>query len=153
MSYRSAAGLYKTYWKVVDDNTLTVKLSVPFGCEADVKLPYFDAENVPEDLAGNVILDGLDAKTGISHVGPGNYEITYTTQSSMARIYSTRDRVKDLLAEPAVRKVLDDIFPDVENIPAHMSASPLRGIAGIQGVTDSVLDAIDEKLSKVKVSC
>ena len=34
-----------------------------------------------------------------------------------------------------------------------MSASPLRGIAGIQGVTDSVLDAIDEKLSKVKVSC
>ena len=153
VSYRSAAGLYKTYWKVVDDNTLTVKLSVPFGCEADVKLPYFDAENVPEDLAGNAILNGLDAKTGISHVGPGNYEITYTTQSPMARIYSTRDRVKDLLAEPAVRKVLDDIFPDVENIPAHMSASPLRGIAGIQGVTDSVLDAIDEKLSKVKVSC
>lgn len=153
VSYRSAAGLYQTYWKVVDDNTMTVKLSVPFGCEADVKLPYFDAENVPEDLAGNAILNGLDAKTGISHVGPGNYEITYTTQSPMARIYSTRDRVKDLLAEPAVRKVLDDIFPDVENIPAHMSASPLRGIAGIQGVTDSVLDAIDEKLSKVKVSC
>ena len=84
--YRSAAGLYRTYWKVEDDNTLTVTLSVPFGCEADVKLPYLDVENVSEDLADNAILNGLDAKTGVSHVGPGNYEITYKVKEPMTGI-------------------------------------------------------------------
>ena len=85
VSYRSAAGLYKTYWKVVDDNTMTVKLSVPFGCEADVKLPYFDAENVPEDLAGNAILNGLDAKTCLPNPRSGKCWMIFSLMSRIFR--------------------------------------------------------------------
>lgn len=57
-AYQSASGLWKIGWEI-DGDQLTVRFTVPFGCTAEVELPY-----APEGT-----------KPGT--VGCGTYEITY----------------------------------------------------------------------------
>ena len=56
--YQSASGLWKIGWEI-DGDKLTVHFTVPFGCTAEVELPY-----APEG-------------TNPGTVGCGTYEITY----------------------------------------------------------------------------
>jgi len=57
--YQSASGLWKIAWEIEDDN-LTLRFTVPFGCTAEVELP--------------------DAPEGMTYgtVGCGTYEVRYT---------------------------------------------------------------------------
>ncbi|MGI6106322.1 MAG: family 78 glycoside hydrolase catalytic domain [Lachnospiraceae bacterium] len=69
--YDSAAGLWKSHWKVLGPDRLEVSLTVPFGCTAEVCLPK------ASDPAGNPLLT-VD-ESGVSHIGPGEYTAVYTT--------------------------------------------------------------------------
>ena len=82
VSYDSPSGKWETHWKVLDDSHLEVSLTVPFGCTAEVILPY-----LPEDLPGrdnNVLF--AHTEEGVCHVGPGKYEVTYETSQQLAVI-------------------------------------------------------------------
>ena len=83
VSYKSAAGLWKSHWKMPDANTLELSLKVPFGCCAEVELPSFDRSSVLEGgvnagAAENLLILSMD-DDGICHVGAGEYCITYVT--------------------------------------------------------------------------
>ena len=44
--YNSVSGRYKSFWKINDDGTITVKVEVPFGCSAVYKLPGTNGEEL-----------------------------------------------------------------------------------------------------------
>ena len=39
-SYDSACGTYQSSWKILDGNKIQLRFFVPFGCEAEISLPY-----------------------------------------------------------------------------------------------------------------
>ena len=41
-SFRSAAGLWKTAWKVMDKEHVSLDVTVPLNCSAELKLPLCD---------------------------------------------------------------------------------------------------------------
>ncbi len=86
----TAAGTYAVSWDCIDETHLTVKVTVPFGGEADVTLPYAD-EAAYEALGGHVL-------------AAGTYEVTYKTTQSLRWAPSVDWTVSQILAE---RKVSD----------------------------------------------
>ena len=80
--YQSAMGLWKTSWKAVDDNHLEFRVTVPFGCQADVALPY-----APESLYGdkeNAIFAHVE--DGVCRLEAGSYSVTYEATAPLRRI-------------------------------------------------------------------
>lgn len=134
--YDSAAGLYSLKWQLSDDNRLNIKISVPFGAKALVKLP-----NVPEDF--NKQDDPLF--TGL--VDAGEYEISYPV--NLKKDYSTDSGVDELLSNPKIRKFIEtmadiDMIPD---IAYNMSFKQLVNLfAG--GADEEKFKAIDEVLKQ-----
>lgn len=83
--YRSAMGLWKTSWRAVDDTHLELKVTVPFGCLAELKLPYAP-EPVYDDGTNPMF---ADVKDGVCRLKAGEYGVTYETARPLRRIYST----------------------------------------------------------------
>ena len=82
--YRSAAGRYHVFWETPDERTLHLKVEVPFGCEAALKLPCAPEELLSGDASGktasagapvNPILEHVE--NGVCRLKAGSYEITY----------------------------------------------------------------------------
>ena len=86
----TAAGTYAVSWECVDETHLAVKVTVPFGGEAEVTLPLA-TESVYEALGGHVL-------------AAGTYEVTYETTQALRWAPSVDWTVGQILAE---RKVSD----------------------------------------------
>ncbi len=63
-SYQSAAGLYRVSWKVMDKEHLELSVTVPFGCTAELYLPF--------------------SKEGMLPLTSGTYTFAYQTTQEMA---------------------------------------------------------------------
>jgi alpha-L-rhamnosidase len=86
----TAAGTYAVSWACVDETHMTMKVTVPFGGEAGVTLPYAD-EAAYEALGGHVLT-------------AGTYEVTYETTQALRWAPSVDWTVAQILAD---RKVSD----------------------------------------------
>lgn len=112
VSYNSPSGKWQTHWKVLSENLLEISLTVPFGCRADVILPY-----APEDIYTTDNALFKDVSGGVCHVGPGKYSVTYETTRPMRKIYSTETRIRDLITDPAVVEAFREKAPGFLRIP------------------------------------
>jgi alpha-L-rhamnosidase len=83
----SAAGTYKVFWECTDEHTIKVRLTIPFGAEADVVLPYAP-EDAYERLGGHTLV-------------AGTYEVTYTATQALRRTPSADWTIDEILAVPA----------------------------------------------------
>jgi len=70
--YRASVGAWHVGWRCVDETHLHVELTVPFGCTAEVALPFAD-ESAYEELGGHVLAAGV-------------YELTYQTSELLRRM-------------------------------------------------------------------
>ena len=145
--YQSAMGLWKTSWKAVDDNHLEFRVTVPFGCQADVTLPY-----APESLYGdkeNAIFAHVE--DGVCRLEAGSYSVTYETTAPLRRIYSTATPLKELLGVPAIRSFLTEKIPQIGQVPDHMKSSSIRELAAhFAGHLEAgTLEVLDEALAKL----
>lgn len=76
--YRSAAGVYEIGWEVLEENRIALWVTVPFGCEADLTLPFFaEAAARPE----NPIF--ARRENGVCHLSAGAYEIVYEANAAL----------------------------------------------------------------------
>ena len=105
--YDSAAGEYRSAWKIVDPTHVEVSLSVPFGCTATLSLPH-RKEGAPS-----------------IHLSAGQYSFSYETDISLRPGYSVDSLIPDLLQVPEIRKAL----PMLEQIPKHDRNCTLREFA------------------------
>ena len=85
-TYRSALGLWKSEWKVLDKNHVEIAVEVPFGAKADLKLP----------LAGKSVFNNRknpifkSVTDDICHLDAGSYRISYRTSQPII----TNDKLK-----------------------------------------------------------
>ena len=127
--YRSAAGTYKSAWKVLDAEHLELQITVPFGCAAELTLPFSDEE----------------AKL----LTAGEYTFSYKTNAPLRKPLSTSSTIRELLYNPKAHKLLKEYNPQIINVPEYMQDSSLRHMAmrfSDSPETIAQLDALDRAL-------
>lgn len=87
----SAAGMYAVAWECVDEARLHVKVTVPFGAEARITLP-FAGEEAYEALGGHTLSSGY-------------YEVTYNTTEPLRRVPCVDWTIAQILDDPAIANV------------------------------------------------
>lgn len=78
--YDSPSGLYTSAWELTDPSHVRLSVSVPFGCEATLRLPMAGPE-VLEDKTNPMFARVQD---GICYLEPGEYTVTYETTAPLA---------------------------------------------------------------------
>lgn len=128
--YKSAAGCWKTGWEVLENGDVSYHCTVPFGCTAELKLPYGGGEYTLE---------------------PGEFCVTYTPDVPLRTVYSTKMPLGELLQVPKVQAVLQKIMPQITKVPASMRGMSMRALAAKMGgnVPEEMFDKIDAMLSKL----
>ncbi len=146
-AYQSGMGLWKSSWRAPDDYHLEVRVTVPFGCQADVVLPYAP-ESVYGDKANPMFADVAD---GVCHLTAGQYSVSYATTAPLRKIYSTATPLKELLEVPAIRDFLAEKIPRIGQVPEHMRSGSIRDLAAQfeEHLEDGTLEALDEALAKL----
>lgn len=126
-TYASAAGTYRISWEAVDDFTLKVHVEIPFGCEAELKLPYSDGENLC--------------------LCAGSHAFTYQTNRPMRRTFSVENSVAELLSSASIISGVEKIIPGITNVPDAMRDQSLRQIlTGLKGLSSDQIAKIDTLL-------
>ena len=121
---------------------------MPFGCEADVILPY-----APEDLSAkdnNVLF--AKVQDGVCHVGPGHYEVSYETTKPLRKVYSCDTPIVELLASPNVVAAIQQVSPQFMEIPEQYRMASIRQLAAhIPGmITEDQMEQFDRLLAGVE---
>ena len=130
-TYESAAGRYRVFWETLDKTTLHLTVEVPFGCQAELKLPYC-SENA---------LRTLEA---------GCFDITYTTESPMARSFHADMPMIELLKSRESRDALEALVPGISRTPDSMIRQTLRQVlASLARKNEQQIAEIDARLRMV----
>ncbi len=145
--YQSAMGLWKVSWKVENDCHMELKVTVPFGCKAELMLPY-----APEGLfgdKGNAMFAHVE--DGICYLEAGDYSVSYEATRPLRKVYSVDTSLRELLSVPSIREFLTEKFPQVNQAPDHVRSNSLRDIAGHFGgsMEPGVLEQLDKALGKL----
>ena len=140
-TYDSASGLYRCGWKFTEDNQVRIRVSVPFGGEAELILPEADEEifNDSENPVFHCVKDGrciLDA---------GEYEIQYSVRKEKS-VLSVDSSIRRLLQNEAARKFIGSLLP-LEMIPKEFTTMTFRRLAvRFGGAEEEQLAQINEVL-------
>ncbi|WP_302419715.1 alpha-L-rhamnosidase [Blautia marasmi] len=146
MEYESAAGCYKIYWKAEDESHLSLRLTIPFGCQAELTLPY-----APKDIYFTENPIFRQVENGICYLHAGSYEITYETVLPMRKVYSIDDDIKELLIKEPVKTVLEKYLPGIGTIPDFMKKMSLSEIVMEKNQDPCILEKLNEELKNLTV--
>ena len=102
-SYDSVSGRYQCSWEIAESGELCIRVSIPFGCEADVILP-------------------ADPENRRPHLPAGEYEWTYMPTVSYRKPYGWNTKLSRIAKDPAAMAVLAKYVPAV----AGMASDPER---------------------------
>ena len=130
--YKSAAGTYKSAWKVLGENHVELWFTVPFNCSAELFLPY-SADETPKILT------------------PGEYHFKYETTNPLRTLLSTKNTTEELLDNPKSRAVLLSALPQAEQTPLKMQKFPFGQLFEQLGHPNAkaVLEELDTKLAAI----
>ena len=125
----TAAGLYKSAWEVLDDNHLKIQVSVPFGCEADLILPYA-SDCVYKDLDNPIF---SNVSNGICHLDAGGYTVVYETTKALRKVLSTDSPICEILENSSAKEYFAINFPQFIHLPVALKELSPRQIAAQYG--------------------
>lgn len=130
LEYQSAAGVWKCRWEVLDNGDVAYQCTVPFGCTAQLTLPYGG---------------------GAYELGPGEFSHTYTPDRPLRGRFSTNTPLGELLASPRAKALLERTMPQITQLPPSMGGMTMRQLAQRMGgrIPAGALDKIDAMLAKL----
>lgn len=153
-SYRSAAGLYESGWRIDDKGYLMFEFAVPFNAEAKVVLP--DARQGKVTINGQITTEGLlQGRNVVLQLKAGHYRILYQPSRSYIKKYGIDTPIIQLLQDKAVKAVLANIFPMLitvdDSMLAAIGGASIRDIAAtpIFPISSEELDEIDQALGSI----
>lgn len=126
LEYRSAAGRWACRWEVLDSGDVAYSCAVPFGCTAELTLPYGG---------------------GTYELGPGEFSRTYTPDRPLKGRFSTGTPIGELLANPRAKALLERAMPQITQLPPSMAAMSMRQLGG--RLPAGALDKIDAMLAEL----
>ena len=129
-SYSSAAGTWKTDWEIRKDGDVYYHCVVPFGCTAELTLPYGG---------------------GTYELTAGEFSITYTPDKPLRIVYSTKMPVSELLQNRKVKAALMRMMPQITQLPSSLQGMSMRTIAARMGggIQEAMFDKIDAILANL----
>ncbi len=136
---KGTAGTWRVAWSCVDERHLRFELTVPFGCTAEVTLPYAP-ESAYERLGGH-------------ELGAGTYVLEYETTKPLRRVPSVDWAIGDLLAAPDTDAIVrahckpDWVAPDELGMTMRSLAYKLA--RGSRPMSEEALAACDAELRKL----
>ena len=89
--YDSVSGKYRSYWKINEDGTVTVKVEVPFGCSAVYRLPGTNGEEV--------------------QLQAGTFEKTYRPETDFRLMYSMDTRLEEFARDERAVDIIKKDLP------------------------------------------
>lgn len=136
-THACSAGTWRVAWTCVDEEHLTVEISVPFGCTAEVRLPLAN-EDAYEALGGH-------------ELGTGNWTATYRTNAPLRRVPSIDWPLAHLMAAPDTKEIVERSCYHPEWIEGADALQSIRNLAGRLGkhgaaLRDDALEALDRSL-------
>ena len=145
-SYDSPAGMYRSGWELPDPKHVTVRVSVPFGCSADLILP-FAGEEVYKDATNPMF---ADVENGVCHLKPGEYAVTYELTESLKKVYSIDTPIRELQNNPETADVLGKFVP-ANAIPNQYLGYSIREMSEKFGgrLPKDVMEMLDKKLREL----
>ncbi len=128
-TYLSAAGTYRIVWQALDKFTLRLRVEIPFGCEAELRLPDCGE---------------------IRSLSAGSYEFTCKTAKPMGKVFCVEDSLASLLADPDAAAALEKAVPGITRVPDSMRNQSLRQLLKeLSGRTDEQIAQVEQALRSV----
>lgn len=145
-TYDSPAGTYRSSWELPDPKHVTVRVSVPFGCSADLTLP-FAGEEVYKDAANPMF---SDVENSVCHLKPGEYAVTYELTESLKKVYSIDTPIRELQNNPETAEVLGKFVP-ANAIPNQYLGYSVREMSEKFGgrLPKEAMEMLDAKLREL----
>jgi alpha-L-rhamnosidase len=86
-SYDCPFGRWESSWEILKDGSIRIGLTVPYGCAAEVHLPFYEGEEIGE-------------------VGCGRHEFTYRPTVEVRRRYTENTLFKDMMEDEEAREII-----------------------------------------------
>lgn len=148
--YQSAAGTYRSAWEVLDKTHIRIEAEVPFGCEAELILPFAKAETY-EDRTNPMF---AKTENGVCILGPGCYSITYETEKPLYCLFSTNNSIKELMENPKTREIMQTAGAAFSQVPADWHDMTPKQVLGQFGGNSpeaaAMLERLDALLAEVE---
>ncbi len=131
MVYPSAAGCYRVNWEITGPREVTLCVTVPFGCEAELTLP----------------LSEEPAQT----LNAGTYQFRYRTSRPIGAALTADDPIWKLMEHDRAREALLQAYPDLLRVPPMMRDQSLRTllVSYAGDAAGDAIRAINEMLSSL----
>ena len=145
LEYRSVSGIYKTGWKIIDNETISFYAEIPYGCKAHVSLPLFG-----QRLDGTLIEACQNANEYI--LPQGHYELRYHTNRPIHLALSADNTLNEILSNAQAKKLMIEKMPQMLQLPEEMRNVPLKDII-IQYTRDqseAMISMINEMLQTIQ---
>lgn len=144
-SYDAQAGLYQVRWELTDAEHVIISVTVPFGCEALLKLPL-----APEEVYSNSANPVFsDVRGEICHLPAGSYQVQYRLTKSLKQIFSTHTVIRELLQRRDIVEALKEVA-DLTHVPNQYLGLSIREMAAQHGgISEEQMDAMDVILKSV----
>lgn len=135
MSYDSAYGIYRIEWVIKGDGSVYVKVEVPFGCSASVRLPFSGQE--PQEAAAGV------------------HEFSYRPTEDLRCRYTKRTLFKEMLQDEKAMEIIDRVSPLLQHFLGtgdeeflNESLETLRGMSFL-GFSQEMIEALQRELTQI----
>ncbi len=128
--YDSPAGRYHVEWKAEDAHRVTLKISVPFNCRAELRVPWAREGSGQE----------LEA---------GEYTFTLETKEPLIWAHSVKEPLKLLMENPRTRAAIQETDPSLLGIPHALWDKPFAEILAGRGAAEELTGTLESALQKV----
>lgn len=142
-AYDSPAGRYESEWKLTDPSHVTLRVRVPFGCEAKLFLPLAPDSVFGE--SGNPMFRRV--QEGACILEPGEYTVSYELTRSLKPEYSIDTTLRELSANREIAKALLEAGVDLSELPKQCGDMSFRETVETYKVTEA--KEILEKVSGI----
>ena len=136
MSYESVYGTYRVEWEIKKDGNVHVLAEVPFGCTAEIHLPFY--------------------KGGIEKVDAGIYEYDYQPDRDLRTLYTRKTLFKEMVKDAEAMEIIGRISPALKHFLEsgeeeflHESLSTLSRMAFL-GFPKEMVEALAGELTNLK---
>ncbi len=112
-SYRSVSGKYGCGYEIREDGKLCVRIEIPFGCEAEVRLPGYGEKSM-------VLAAGI-------------YEYCYMPETDFRKPYGRHTTLGRLAGDAGAMAILANFVPAIAGIAA--SGDPEMGVSTLEDIS------------------
>ncbi|MCD7918415.1 MAG: glycoside hydrolase family 78 protein, partial [Clostridiales bacterium] len=147
LQYRSPAGLYRVRWEIQGRRTVTLEVSIPFGCRADLTL-YAAGSEVYEDRKNPMF---SNVENGVCHLTAGSYRVIYQANRPLGCSLTAHSKVWELFANEETAAVLRAAGVSQSDIAAQHWNDPFDTLGETKecALTPETIAQVAQELNKL----